>query len=69
MNEGHAAFLALERIRLLMEKRGVNFTEAREIVKAGNVFTTHTPVEAGIDHFPAELLEKYLQPDTTDRSA
>nr|WP_304598761.1 glycosyltransferase family 1 protein [Geobacter sp. FeAm09] len=60
MNEGHAAFLALERIRLLMEKRGVGFNEAREIVSAGNVFTTHTPVEAGIDHFPAELLERYF---------
>lgn len=60
MNEGHAAFLALERIRLLMEKRGVNFNEAREIVSAGNVFTTHTPVEAGIDHFPPELLDKYF---------
>jgi starch phosphorylase len=60
MNEGHAAFLALERIRLLMEKRGVRFEEAREIVSAGNVFTTHTPVEAGIDHFPADLLERYF---------
>ena len=60
MNEGHAAFLALERIRLLMEKRGVSFNEAREVVSAGNVFTTHTPVEAGIDHFPAELLERYF---------
>jgi starch phosphorylase len=60
MNEGHAAFLALERIRLLMEKRGVGFDEAREIVSAGNVFTTHTPVEAGIDHFPADLLERYF---------
>jgi starch phosphorylase len=60
MNEGHAAFLALERIRLLMEKRGIRFNEACEIVSAGNVFTTHTPVEAGIDHFPGELLEKYF---------
>ena len=60
MNEGHAAFLALERIRLLMEKRGIRFCEAREIVTAGNIFTTHTPVEAGIDHFPADLLEKYF---------
>ncbi|HEY4743798.1 MAG TPA: glycosyltransferase family 1 protein [Desulfuromonadaceae bacterium] len=60
MNEGHAAFLALERIRLLMEKRGVGFNEASEIVRAGNVFTTHTPVEAGIDHFPADLLDKYF---------
>lgn len=60
MNEGHAAFLALERIRLLMEKRGIRFSEAREIVSAGNVFTTHTPVEAGIDHFQAELLDRYF---------
>jgi starch phosphorylase len=59
MNEGHAAFLALERIRLLMDKRGITFSEAREVVSAGNIFTTHTPVEAGIDHFPADLLEKY----------
>ncbi|KAB0671687.1 glycosyltransferase family 1 protein [Oryzomonas sagensis] len=60
MNEGHAAFLALERILLLMEKRGVRFNEALEIVRAGNVFTTHTPVEAGIDHFPADLLDRYF---------
>ena len=60
MNEGHAAFLALERIRLLMEKRTVSFAEAREIVRAGNIFTTHTPVEAGIDHFQPELIEKYF---------
>ncbi len=60
MNEGHAAFLALERIRLLMEESGLSFAEAREAVRAGNIFTTHTPVEAGIDHFPADLLEKYL---------
>ena len=60
MNEGHAAFLALERARRLMEEHRLKFSEAREVVRAGNVFTTHTPVEAGIDHFPADLLEKYL---------
>lgn len=60
MNEGHAAFLSLERIRLLMERRSVSFYTAREIVRAGNVFTTHTPVEAGIDHFPVELMDKYF---------
>ncbi|WP_129124834.1 alpha-glucan family phosphorylase [Geomonas oryzae] len=60
MNEGHAAFLALERIRLLMEERSLTFGEAMEAVRGGNVFTTHTPVEAGIDHFPPELLERYL---------
>ena len=60
MNEGHAAFLALERTRLLMEEHGLRFTEAMEAVRAGNVFTTHTPVDAGIDHFPPDLLERYL---------
>lgn len=60
MNEGHAAFLALERIRLLMEKHDIRFSEAREIVNAGTIFTTHTPVEAGIDHFAPELLDKFF---------
>jgi len=60
MNEGHAAFLALERIRLLMDKRGITFNEARDIVRAGNIFTTHTPVEAGIDHFAPELLDTFF---------
>jgi len=60
MNEGHAAFMALERIRLLMESCNITFSEAREIVTAGNVFTTHTPVEAGIDHFPPELLDRFF---------
>jgi starch phosphorylase len=60
MNEGHAAFLGLERIRLLMEEQKLRFNEALEAVRAGTVFTTHTPVEAGIDHFASDLLEKYL---------
>lgn len=60
MNEGHAAFLALERIRLVMEKRKMSFSEAREVTRAGNVFTTHTPVEAGIDHFSTDMLDKYF---------
>jgi glycogen phosphorylase len=60
MNEGHAAFLGLERIRLLMEEQKLRFNEALEVVRTGTVFTTHTPVDAGIDHFPADLLEKYL---------
>ncbi len=60
MNEGHSAFLGLERTRLIMAEQGVSFKEAMESVRAGTVFTTHTPVEAGIDHFPPDLLEKYL---------
>ncbi len=60
INEGHSAFLTLERIRILMEEKGLQFSEARELVSAGTVFTTHTPVQAGIDHFAPELIEKYL---------
>ncbi len=59
-NEGHAAFLGLERIRQLRAERGLSFAEAREITMAGNVFTTHTPVAAGIDLFPTELMQKYF---------
>jgi starch phosphorylase len=60
MNEGHSAFLALERIRLLMEEHDLSFAEAREAAVAGNVFTTHTSVPAGIDIFPPDLLDRYL---------
>jgi len=60
MNEGHSAFLALERIRILMQEQGLSFAEAREVAKAGNVFTTHTPVPAGIDVFSPDLMEKYF---------
>ncbi len=60
MNEGHSAFLALERIRRVMEQTGASFAEARELTSAGNVFTTHTPVPAGNDRFPPELFMKYL---------
>jgi starch phosphorylase len=60
MNEGHSAFLAIERIRILMEEQHLSFEEARETVLAGNVFTTHTPVPAGIDIFNPGLIEHYL---------
>jgi len=60
MNEGHSAFLALERIRMLMEGQNVSFDEAREAVAASNVFTTHTPVPAGNDAFEPWLIEKYI---------
>ena len=59
-NEGHAAFLGLERIRQLRAERGLSFAEAREIATAGNVFTTHTPVPAGIDLFPRDVMQKYF---------
>ena len=60
VNEGHAAFAVLEKIRELVAEEGLSLHEAREAASAGNVFTTHTPVPAGIDRFPAELIEKYL---------
>ncbi|MFM2154061.1 MAG: Maltodextrin phosphorylase, partial [Pseudomonadota bacterium] len=60
MNEGHSAFLALERVRLLMQERGLAFREARELAAAGSVFTTHTPVPAGNDRFPPEMVDRYL---------
>lgn len=60
MNEGHSAFLSLERIRQRMARDSLSFDEAREVVAAANCFTTHTPVPAGIDTFPVTLVEKYL---------
>ncbi len=65
MNEGHSAFAIIERIRILMEKEGLSFDEARESVYMTNVFTTHTPVPAGIDVFHKDLImaqmNTYLQ--------
>ncbi len=58
-NEGHAGFLGLERVREWIE-RGLSFGEAIEAVRAGGLFTTHTPVPAGIDRFPRELFEPYF---------
>lgn len=60
MNEGHSAFLALERIATRMRLDGLSFAEAYEVTRAGSIFTTHTPVPAGFDVFPLPLLEKYL---------
>ena len=60
MNEGHSALANLERIRLLMEEQHLSFSEAREAAYASSVFTTHTPVPAGIDVFDASLMGSYL---------
>ncbi|UAL28391.1 alpha-glucan family phosphorylase [Nocardioides rotundus] len=62
-NEGHAGFLGLERIRELTVADGgpaLDFDTALEVTRAGTVFTTHTPVPAGIDRFPRELVEQYF---------
>lgn len=61
MNEGHSAFLGLARVRRRMEENGLSFSEASLLVKQSSVFTTHTPVPAGIDRFPRELVDKYLR--------
>jgi len=60
MNEGHAWFLTLERIRHLMHEHGLNFDEARQYVWSTTVFTTHTPVPAGNERFDTVLLHRYL---------
>jgi starch phosphorylase len=60
MNEGHSALAILERIRLLMTRFQLSFQEAREAVYASNVFTTHTPIPAGIDIFDRSLITTYL---------
>ncbi|WP_431128317.1 alpha-glucan family phosphorylase [Flagellimonas flava] len=60
MNEGHAAFLVLERANDFMKMHGTTFKEALTITRAGNIFTTHTAVSAGFDYFSPMLMEKYL---------
>jgi len=60
MNEGHSAFLALGRVRTRREESGLSIREAFQALGSGTVFTTHTPVPAGIDEFPRELIEKYF---------
>jgi starch phosphorylase len=60
-NEGHAGFLGLERIRRLVTDEGLTFHQAVEAVRAGTLFTTHTPVPAGIDRFPRQLMEDYFK--------
>lgn len=60
MNEGHAAFLANERVRQIGERQAIDHRTARQIAVAGNVFTTHTPVPAGFDRFTHASLKHYL---------
>jgi starch phosphorylase len=61
LNEGHAAFAILERIRHFMRRTDQDFHVALRATRAGNLFTTHTPVEAGFDRFAPELLTLYLR--------
>ncbi len=60
LNEGHAAFVVLERARTFMEETGQPFDVALAVTRSGNLFTTHTPVDAGFDRFSPSLIEQYL---------
>ncbi len=60
LNEGHAAFVVLERARSFMEENGRTFAAALAVTRAGNLFTTHTAVAAGFDRFAPALIEQYL---------
>ena len=60
MNEGHSAFLSLELIRRQVADHGNDFYSALQVVASGNIFTTHTPVPAGNDAFPLDLMRKYF---------
>ena len=60
INEGHAAFIALERLRELIQEKNFTFAESLEIVRASTLFTTHTPVPAGHDSFSTDLMMVYM---------
>src|SRR5207245_7668326 len=60
LNEGHSAFCGLERIRLLIEEKNLDFASAREAIAAGTCFTTHTPVPARNDILPPSLTHHYF---------
>ena len=60
MNEGHSSFLILELIKNIIKEKELSFEMARDIVSSRTVFTTHTPVPAGNDIFPVDLVEKYF---------
>ncbi|HNT37298.1 MAG TPA: alpha-glucan family phosphorylase, partial [bacterium] len=66
MNEGHSAFLVLERFREAMKEKTLSFEEARELIWASSVFTTHTPVPAGNERFSLDLMTKYVKPLVDD---
>jgi starch phosphorylase len=63
INEGHSAFLIIARLQKLMAEENLSFTEARALVRASTVFTTHTPVIAGNENFETRLVKKYLEPE------
>jgi len=69
MNEGHAGFLGAERIRELITDSGLDFDTALTVVRSSTVFTTHTPVPAGIDRFPVDMVQRYFDDNGGERAA
>lgn len=63
LNEGHSAFLIIERLKKLIQQKNYTFEEAFALIKSTSVFTTHTAVESGNENFPVELIKKYLERD------
>ncbi|RIH99614.1 alpha-glucan family phosphorylase [candidate division NPL-UPA2 bacterium Unc8] len=61
LNEGHSAFLVMARLQKLMKEQGFSFSESRAIIRASTLFTTHTQVIEGNEHFGLELIKKYLE--------
>ena len=59
-NEGHAAFIGIERIRDLVNHKKLSFSEALEVIRSSSLFTTHTPVPAGHDAFPESMIRQYM---------
>jgi len=66
MNEGHSAFLVVARLQKLITEQKLSFSEAKALIRASTVFTTHTPVIAGNENFKAELVKKYLEKESKD---
>ncbi|MDR2512183.1 MAG: alpha-glucan family phosphorylase [Bacteroidales bacterium] len=60
LNEGHAAFAGLERLRVMIEEEGKTYLHAKELARASSLFTTHTPVPAGHDVFPEDMMRVYI---------
>ncbi len=63
LNEGHSAFLVIERLKGLITDEKYTFNEAAGLIKSTSIFTTHTPVQAGNENFPVEMIKKYLKKD------
>ena len=59
-NEGHAAFIGIERINNLINRKKLSFSEAMEVIRSSSLFTTHTPVPAGHDAFPESMIRQYM---------